>query len=289
MARHVVLGLVQMQMEDDLQSNIQHALSLVERAADQGAELVCLPELFTTRYFAQYESSPEPPPMAVTDTIPGIVSHALSACARQNRIVLVGGSIFERAGGRTYNTCMVFDADGSMLGTYRKTHIPQDQYYFEKEYFAPGDTGFQVFETRCGRIAPLICYDQWFPEAARICALQGAEIVLYPTAIGTVKGISQAEGDWHRAWENVMRGHAIANGMVVAGANRAGREDRMRFWGGSFVIDAFGKTLKRAGSKEQVLVQQIDLDHGLGVREGWRFFHNRRPEMYGRLVERKEG
>jgi agmatine deiminase len=289
MARHVVLGLVQMQMEDDLQSNIQHALSLVERAAAEGAQVVCLPELFTTRYFAQYESSPEPPPSAVTDSVPGRVSAALSRCALDNGIVLVGGSIFESADGRTYNTSMVFDADGERLGKYRKTHIPQDQYYFEKEYFAPGDTGFQVFATRFGRIAPLICYDQGYPEAARACALGGADIIFYPTAIGTVKGIAQTEGNWHKAWENVMRGHAIANGIVVAGVNRAGREDRMRFWGGSFVIDAFGKTLKRAGSKEQVLVQQIDLDHGLGVREGWRFFHNRRPEMYGKLVEREEG
>jgi agmatine deiminase len=200
-------------------------------------------------------------------------------------VALVGGSIYESDDDRTYNTSTVFSDKGKMLGKYRKTHIPQDQYYFEKEYFEPGDTGFAVFETDQARIASLICYDQWYPEAARCCALLGADVIFYPTAIGTVRGIQQTEGNWHRAWENVMRGHAIANSLVIAAVNRAGTEDRMRFWGGSFVIDAFGKTLRRAGSKEGVVICDIDLDHGQEVREGWRFFRNRRPECYGQIVE----
>jgi len=275
-----------MSMRKRMESNLDRALELVEEASGKGAEIVCLPELFTTRYFAQYEGErQEEKGLAFSDTIPGKVTRALAAAARRNKVALVGGSIYETDDDQTYNTSPVFSNKGRMLGKYRKTHIPQDQYYFEKEYFSPGDTGFQVFETDQAKIASLICYDQWYPEAARCCALLGADVIFYPTAIGTVKGVQQTEGNWHRAWENVMRGHAIANALVVASANRCGSEDRMRFWGGSFVVDAFGRTLERAGNKEGVLICGIDLDHGKEVREGWRFFRNRRPECYGKIVE----
>ena len=284
--RKLTLGLVQMSMSESVESNLDRALELIEEASGRGAEIACLPELFTTRYFAQYEGEDqEEKGLACRDTVPGKVTKALAAAARRNGISLVGGSIFESDDDMTYNTSTVFSDSGKLLGKYRKTHIPQDQFYFEKEYFEPGDTGFVVFDTDQARIASLICYDQWYPEAARCCALLGAEVIFYPTAIGTVKGIRQAEGDWHRAWENVMRGHAIANSLVVAAVNRVGNEDRMRFWGGTFVIDAFGKTLKRAGSKEEVVICDVDLDHGKEVREGWRFFRNRRPECYGKIVE----
>ena len=281
------LGLIQMKMGPSAKKNLDKAVSMTERAAKQGADIVCLPELFTSTYFAQHELTQ---PLDITDLaveVPGELSKKLGACAKDNGVVLVAGSIYELFKGKLFNTSLVFDERGRLLGKYRKTHIPHDESYYEQHYFAPGDTGFQVFQTSKAKIGVLICYDQWFPEAARCLALQGADIILYPTAIGTVRGIRQAEGNWHRAWENVMRGHAIANGTIVAAVNRVGTEERMRFWGGSFVIDAFGKTLARAGSQEQVLVAEADLAHSEAVREGWRFFANRRPECYGRLLEKK--
>jgi predicted amidohydrolase len=287
--RRVTVGLVQMRMSRSVENNVEHAISLVCEAANRGAQVVCLPELFATPYFPQYEDI-LPQDMKDSewiDKIPGRATRALSSAAKENGIILIGGSIYETSKGGLFNTSVVFDQKGRELGRYRKTHIPHDENFYEQRYFEKGDTGFQVFDTTLGKMSVLICYDQWFPEAARAVALMGAEIVFYPTAIGTARGIKQKEGSWQQAWEGVMSGHAIANGMVVCGVNRCGREDRMSFWGGSFVCDAFGKTLKRAGRKEEVLVCKVDLDHGKEVREGWRFFHNRRPECYGSLVERK--
>ncbi len=259
---------------------------MIGSAAEGGARIVCLPELFTTPYFPQYKGS-RPSDMEGSDwvdTVPGRTTKELASAAKENEVVLVGGSIYELAHGRLFNTSVVFDEQGRLLGRYRKTHIPHDESFYEQHYFEKGDTGFQVFDTSKGRIGVLICYDQWFPEAARAVALKGAEIVFYPTAIGTARGIRQSEGNWQQAWEGVMRGHAIANNMVVCGVNRSGREDKMSFWGGSFVCDAFGKTLKRAGRGEEIVLCKVDLDHGKEVREGWRFFYNRRPECYGALT-----
>jgi len=282
----VVLGLVQMGMASDPQTNLRKAVDMIGEAAGKGAQVVCLPELFATPYFPQYDVSAERKREDVFhDTIPGEVDRALSAAAQANGVVLVGGSIYERSGDRLFNTSPVYGPDGGLLGTYRKTHVPHDENFFEQSYFDRGDTGFRVFDTGRGRIAPLICYDQWFPEAARAAALMGAEVLLYPTAIGTADGIEQWEGDWQQAWENVMRGHAIANSVVVAAVNRAGREGQMEFWGGSFVIDAFGKTLARAGRGEEIVLATVDREHGRAVREGWGFFRNRRPECYHRLTE----
>lgn len=285
--RKLTVGLVQMRMRHSVTGNLEHALDLVAMAAEQGAQVVCLPELFTTPYFPQYKGS-SPEHMLESDwvdTIPGRTTEELARSARENGVALVGGSIYEAEGQRLFNTSPVFDADGRMLGAYRKTHIPHDENFYEQHYFEKGDTGFRVFDVGKAKVGPLICYDQWFPEAARCLALDGAEVVFYPTAIGTVRDIRQREGSWQEAWENVMRGHAIANSLVVCGVNRCGRESKMSFWGGSFVCDAFGRTLKRAGRKEEVLVCKVDLDHSMEVREGWRFFHNRRPECYRRLVE----
>jgi agmatine deiminase len=286
--RTVRIGLVQMEMAISPEENISKAVRGIAKAAKRGANIVCLPELFTTRYFAQYEGKDlsEEERGAFLERIPGRVTDALCRSAIDNGVVVVGGSIYEKADDGLYNTSVVIDSDGTLLGTYRKTHIPHDENFYEQHYFKPGDTGFKVFDTRFGRISVLICYDQWFPEAARACALMGAEIIFYPTAIGLADGIEQKEGDWQKAWENVMRGHAIANNIVVAGVNRCGREDGMAFWGGSFVIDAFGRTMKRASNKETVVDQEIDLDHGAEVREGWGFFRNRRPECYSKLVEK---
>ena len=282
----VNIGLVQMRMSDDCEGNLARAESLAGSAARKGAQIVCLPELFNAPYFAQYKkkgSSAE----KWAEEIPGKTTRRLSECARKNNIVLVGGSIYEKSGSHLYNTSVIFAQDGKMMGIYRKTHIPHDPMYFEQDYFEKGDSGYKVFDTPFCRIAVLICYDQWFPEAARSAALAGAQIIFYPTAIGTMKGVEQAEGNWQEAWENVMRGHAIANCIPVAAANRVGSEGGMDFFGGSFVCNAFGKTLKRGGKKEQVIIAEIDLQHGKDVAEGWRFFYNRRPETYGPIVKPK--
>ena len=287
MVGKVVIGLAQMVMEADPARNRARACELVAEAARRGADVVCLPELFTSHYFAQYRG-PEGKGERFLESIPGETERALSACAAHNRVILVAGSIYERAPNGRFNTCMTFDREGNLLGKYRKIHIPHDESFYEQDYFTPGDLGFRVYETGSGRIGTLICYDQWFPEAARVNALMAAEMIFYPTAIGRVLGMPEEEGDWQEAWENVMRGHAIANGCVVAAVNRAGKEDQMDFWGGSVVLDAFGKTLVRAGAGEEVVLAEVDLAHGSNVREGWRFFHNRRPDQYRKIVERGE-
>jgi predicted amidohydrolase len=281
----VTLGLVQMSMTPEPGENLEYAVGQIEKAARRGAQIVCLPELFTTEYFAQYNRKGKAEGRLL-DTIPGRTTAALGACAEERGVVIVGGSIYERAGRKLYNTSFVIDEKGRLMGKYRKTHVPHDEFYYEQSYFTPGDTGFRTFDTPHGRLGLMICYDQWFPEAARVCALDGAEMLFYPTAIGTVEGVEQVEGKWQEAWENVMRGHAIANSVVVAAVNRVGVEDKMDFWGGSFVIDAFGKTLVRAGDRERIVLCTVDLEHGRTVRSGWRFFPNRRPECYGRIVER---
>ena len=286
MTQTVTIGLVQMKMGLDPARNLARATELVREAGRQGAEIVCLPELFTAPYFGQYPNPDGIEKAGVPiEPIPGETEHRLSECASENGIILISGSIYERAQNGLFNTCMTFDRQGRMLGKYRKIHIPHDENFFEQHYFTPGDLGFKVYQTDKGQIGTLICYDQWFPEAARTLALMGAEMVFYPTAIGLVRGMEQSEGDWQQAWENVMRGHAIANGMVVVAVNRAGNEDQMDFWGGSFVIDAFGKTLARAGAAEEVVLAAVDLDQGRKVREGWRFFYNRRPDQYKKIVE----
>ena len=283
-ATKVKIGLVQMRMRRSPEKNLAHALALVKEAAAQGAKIVCLPELFNATYFAQARDRAAAQKFA--ETVPGNTSEALAAAARENKIVLVGGSIYEKDGERLYNTSVVFGEDGAMLGKYRKVHIPHDERYWEKDYFDPGDLGFKVFETPYGKVGVLICYDQWFPEAARAEALMGADIIFYPTAIGNVEGIEQAEGNWQKAWENAMRGHSISNGVFTCGVNRSGKEDKIKFWGGSFVCDAFGTTLMRAGKAEAVLVVEADLDLGRMVKEGWHFLENRRPDAYSKLVEK---
>ncbi len=287
MTSKIKIGIIQMRMHDEPEKNLSHALDLIAKAAKKGAQIVCLPELFTAKYFAQEKNRNAAAKYA--EEMPGKTTAVLSAATRENQVVLVAGSVYEKSRGKMYNTSAVFDERGNMLGTYRKAHIPHDENYWEKEYFEPGDGGFSVFDTAYGKVGVLICYDQWFPEAARIEALMGAEIIFYPTAIGNVKGIERAEGSWQKAWENVMRGHAIANGIFVCAVNRAGREGKITFWGGSFVCDAFGKTLARAGKKEEVLVVEADLDLGRRVKGGWHFLENRRPEIYSALTGKVPG
>jgi predicted amidohydrolase len=275
----VRLGVVQMAMGPDRKENLEKAVRMIEEASAKGADVVCLPELFSSTYFPQREDEavrPEP--------IPGPTSRELSRAARSSKVFLVGGSIHEKAGTRRYNTSVVFDNRGRTLGKYRKVHVPYDSHFFEKGYFSSG-SGYAVFNTPFGKIAPLICFDQWYPEPARICRLKGAKILFYPTAIGWVKGVEPTEGDWQEAWEAVQRGHSIANSVVVCAVNRVGVEDDMTFWGGSFVCDQFGRVLFRAGSTESVSVVEVDVSLGDDVEEGWGFLRNRKPSTYRRIAE----
>ena len=277
--RDIVLGLVQMSMEDEAESNVERAISMVAEASDRGATIVCLPELFPYRYFPQERRAK---PRA--EPIPGPTTRRLSRAARESGVALVGGSIYERAStGRYYNTSAVFDESGRMLGRYRKVQVPQDEAFYEKDYFSSGDS-YSVFKTAAAKVGVLICFDQWYPEPARVNKLMGAEVLFYPTAIGRVEGIEESEGDWKDAWETVQRGHAIANNMVVAAVNRVGREGRMTFWGGSFVCDQFGTVLARADDKEQVILANCHLELGRQVEEGWGFMRNRKPATYRKLV-----
>src|SRR5579875_2410537 len=222
--RQVKLGLVQMGMVRDQQKNLDKAVEMMHIASEKGAQIVCLPELFETLYFPQDESSD-----IVAHPIPGPVTEKLSEAAKKNRVVLIAGSLYEKSGRKSYNTAVAFDDCGNLMGTYRKVHIPNDESFYEQNYFESGKE-YQVFETKYGKIGVLICFDQWYPEPARINKLLGAEILFYPTAIGTVRGIDQTEGDWQSAWESVQRGHAIANSIVVAAVNRVGVENKINFW-----------------------------------------------------------
>ncbi len=275
----VTLGLVQMAMSEDSEENYSKALAMIEEAASKGADIVCLPELFASRYFPQDKESTVDP-----EKIPGPTSKFLSSAAKKNKITLVGGSLFENVQERNYNTTLVYDEAGKLIGKYRKVHVPEDESFYEQDYFASGKD-YAVFDTPHGKIGTLICFDQWYSEPARVNRLLGAEILFYPTAIGTVSAIEQTEGDWKQAWEAVQRGHAIANSMIVSAVNRVGKEGEMRFWGGSFVYDQFGTLLARAGSKEEVLVVECDRSLGDNVQKGWGFMRNRKPETYARIVE----
>ena len=282
----VKVGLIQTAVSENIAENMKKTIQKIEEAAHRGAQIICLQELYRTRYFPQKEKQKV---AGLAEKIPGESTRALAELAKKHKVVIVA-PIFEDGGnGKFYNSAVVIGANGETLGVYRKTHIPQDPYFYEKNYFAPGNTDYQVFKTPYANIAALICYDQWFPEAARICCLQGAEIIFYPTAIGTVKGYQSEDGDWHDAWKTVQRAHAIANGVHVAAVNRVGEEGELEFWGGSFVCDSFGKVLGEAGAKDEVLVVEVDLARNKRIQEGWGFLRNRRPDTYRRLVEEKRG
>jgi N-carbamoylputrescine amidase len=270
---------------EDPAANLAAALARVEQAAQQGAQLVCLPELFRSRYFCQTE---DPERFGLAEPVPGPTTEALGKLAAA-RGLAVAAPVFERrAEGLYHNSVAVIDADGALRGLYRKMHIPDDPLYYEKFYFAPGDLGFRAFETRHARVGPLVCWDQWFPEAARLTALAGAQLLLYPTAIGWQfdegKAVDAAQ---HDAWETVQRAHAIANGVFVVSVNRTGREGGIRFWGQSFVSDPFGRVLARASAEaEEILVVDCDLGLIEQVRRHWPFLRDRRIDAYGDLVRR---
>ena len=279
--KNVTLGLIQTAVSRNIAENMKKTLRRIEEAADEGAQIVCLQELYRTRYFPQQEKQDL---KALAETIPGESTRAFAELAKKRKVVIIA-PIFEKAkDNKFYNTAVVIGVDGEILGTYRKVHIPYDPYFYEKDYFSPGDQEYKVFDVGFARIGVLICYDQWFPEAARINMLHGAEIIFYPTAIGYIKGYTSEDGDWHDAWRTIQRAHAIANGVHVAAVNRVGEEDELQFWGGSFVSDPFGKVLKEASDREEVLIATIDLGKNKQIQEGWGFLRNRRPDTYHSLV-----
>lgn len=280
--KKVKVGLVQTSVFEDPDANLRRAVGMVREAAKKGAKIVCLPELFKTRYFPQWDHQDA---RSLAETIPGPSTEAFASLAEELSIVIIV-PIFEKDESGYYNSLAVIDADGSLLPVYRKVHIPHDPLFYEKSYFSPGEE-IRVYDTRYARIAGMICFDQWFPEAARVAALGGAEIIFYPTAIGWIEDEKEpAEGDWHDAWETVQRGHAIANNLCLAAVNRVGAEEGLLFWGSSFVCDSFGRVIARASDRaEEVLVVELDLGLNEAVREGWGFFRNRRPDVYWPLIE----
>ena len=291
MKQVVTIAAIQSRALQDLDANLCNAERLTRLAARKGAQIICLPELYRTVYFPQRRKADV---SSLAETIPGESTRAFSKLAKELGIVLIV-PVFEQAGkggkgknGRFYNSAAVIDERGKLLPTYRKLHLPHDPLFYEQNYFSHGNMGYRIYKTKFAAFAVLICYDQWFPEAARMAAIRGAEIIFYPTAIGNVVGYRSPDGDWHDAWETVMRGHAIANGVHVVAVNRVGREDRLRFWGQSFACDGFGKILKRASAaKEEVLVAKLDLSHNRRIRDGWGFFRNRRPDTYREERSRK--
>jgi N-carbamoylputrescine amidase len=281
----VPLALIQMTCSDDPGANLERALHRVEAAARSGARIVCLPELFRSRYFPQRE---EPAGFDLAEPVPGPTTEALSKLAAAHDVAIVASVFERRAEGIYHNTAAAIDAGGRLLGLYRKMHIPDDPLYYEKFYFTPGDLGFQSFATRYARVGTLVCWDQWFPEAARLTALAGAQILVYPTAIGWQFDEGEAvDAAQHEAWETAQRAHAIANGVFVAAVNRVGLEDGIRFWGQSFVADPFGRVLARASADaEETLLVECDLAAIERVRREWPFLRDRRIDAYADLDKR---
>jgi N-carbamoylputrescine amidase len=279
------IGLVQMSCGPEPAENLAKAVRAIEEAARQGAQIVCLQELFRSQYFCQRE---DPDLFDLAEPIPGPTTDVLGRAAAAQGVVVVGSIFEKRTEGVFHNTAVVVDADGSLTGIYRKMHIPDDPLYYEKFYFTPGDTGFRAFATRAGRVGALVCWDQWFPEAARLTALHGAEILFYPTAIGWHRREKEAFGaSQHAAWETIQRSHAIANGVFVVAVNRVGREGDLEFWGASFVCDPFGNVLARAShDREEVLVVDCDRARIAEARRNWPFLRDRRIDAYGGLARR---
>lgn len=273
----VTIGLIQTTVSEDIAANMEKTAGMIKKAAKKGAQIVCLQELYRTKYFPQAEKKDV---VKLAETIPGDSTDLFSGMAKELGIVIIV-PVFEKAGRDYYNSAVVIDADGTLMDTYRKIHVPHDPLFYEKNYFKDGDLGYNVYKTRYASFSVLICYDQWFPEAARIAALKGADILFYPTAIGLIKG-TLATDNWEDAWETIQRSHAIANGVHVAAVNRVGEEGELKFWGGSFVCDSFGKVLKRASKKkEEILVAELDLSKNREIQESWGFLRNRRPDTYG--------
>jgi N-carbamoylputrescine amidase len=285
MSSITTVGLVQMRCGTDLQANLARAVAGIEEAAAKGAEVVCLPELFRSQYFCQSE---DPATFDLAEPIPGPSTEAIGRVARARGVTVVASLFEKRAEGVFHNTAVLIGRDGAVAGVYRKMHIPDDPLYYEKYYFTPGDVGFRSFDSGRGRIGVLVCWDQWFPEAARLTALRGAEILCYPTAIGWHPREKAAVGAaQHDAWQTIQRSHAIANGVFVIAVNRVGLEGNLEFWGGSFVADPFGRILACAShDREEVLVLACDRALIGDTRRNWPFLRDRRIDAYDGLLKR---
>lgn len=284
--KKVKIGLVQMSCSADVADNINKAIEGIKKAAENGANIVCLQELFTSLYFCDVEDHNN---FSLAEAIPGPTTMTLSAVAKEHNVVIIASLFEKRAAGLYHNTTAVIDADGSYLGKYRKMHIPDDPGYYEKFYFTPGDLGYKVFDTKFARIGVLICWDQWYPEASRITSLMGAEVLFFPTAIGwdTNEKLDEANIEQYNAWQTIQRSHAVANGVHVVSVNRVGREADQKFWGGSFVANPFGSLLYLAShDKEEVHVQEIDLALTEKYRTTWPYLRDRRIDSYGPILKR---
>ncbi len=283
------IGLVQMTCGLNPEDNLQKAITGIREAAAKGAEIVCLQELFRSQYFCREENSEL---FNLAESIPGPSTEALSAVAKELQVAVVASLFEKRAQGLYHNTAAVLDADGSLIGLYRKMHIPDDPLYYEKYYFTPGDLGFQNFETRYSRIGVLVCWDQWYPEGARITSLQGANVLFYPTAIGWHPSEKEQYGEAQLdAWRTIQRSHSISNGVFVAAVNRTGFEgpsdSQLEFWGNSFVSDPFGRVIAQASTdKEETLVVECDPKNIDEVRRNWPFLRDRRIDAYGPISSR---
>lgn len=279
----IKVGLVQSKVSNNLKLNLEKTLKMVESAAKKGAEIICLQELYKTPYFPNQRGVDI---TNFTETIPGESTEAFRNISKKYKCSIIL-PIYEKAeDGKYYNTAVVLNERGEIQSHYRKIHIPHDPSFYEKDYFEEGNNGYQLFKHKDVTYAVLICFDQWFPEAARMAKLSGAEMIFYPTAIGTIVGEKQVEGDWHNAWETVMRGHAIANSLPIIAVNRTGTEIKSKFWGQSFISDAFGKVLKRASKdKEEIIIGSLDLSMNEYIMEGWGFLRNRRPDTYNLITK----
>jgi len=284
----VTLGLVQSRSGEDPEANMRTALDGVRQAAARGAQIICLQELFRSQYFCQVEDHRF---FDLAEPIPGPSTERLAALAKELGVVIVASLFEKRAEGLYHNTAAIIDADGSYLGKYRKMHIPDDPQYYEKFYFTPGDLGFRSWDTRFARIGVLVCWDQWYPEAARLTALSGAQILFYPTAIGWLPAEKAEHGAQQQAaWETIQRSHAIANGVYVCAVNRVGHEGDsnagIEFWGGSFVADPGGRILVKGGTAEEVLTADVDLGKVGVSRIHWPFLRDRRIDAYQDITKR---
>lgn len=285
------VAVVQLQLNNTPQENLKKCLAWVRKAAGLGGEIICIPELYSSHYFCQSEDVAN---FAYAEPLGAISFTAFSDLAKELQVVIIVPFFEKRMSGMYHNSAYIIDSDGSQAGLYRKMHIPDDPHFYEKFYFTPGDLGFQSIKTQKGNIGTLICWDQWYPEAARLTALKGAEVLFYPTAIGWHPAEKAQYGEnQYGAWMNVMKGHAVANGVYVAAANRIGLEkylpntDGIEFWGNSFICGPQGEILAQASSdKEEILIAEVDLSHQENVRQNWPFFRDRRIDAFGDITKR---